>query len=110
MIITDNNIVGAVLAFILGAGVAAINYAVSKFMLKKYPDMYTGGQIVRQVIQIGYLLLLFTLGRYTPWDPMWLLVGGCLGITVPMFYFTYKLVKLNDENKKKEDDKDGSQL
>ena len=75
-------------------------------MLKKNPDMYAGAQILRQVIQIGYLVLLFTLGGYTPWDPVWLLVGGCLGITVPMIYFTYKLVKLNDKNK--EGDNDGS--
>lgn len=68
--------------------------------------MYAGAQILRQVIQIGYLVLLFTLGGYTPWDPVWLLVGGCLGITVPMIYFTYKLVKLNDKNK--EGDNDGS--
>ncbi|MBQ4562186.1 MAG: hypothetical protein IJA55_07685 [Clostridia bacterium] len=87
---------------------AYINYAVSKYLLKKYPDMYTGGQVIRSVIQIGYLVLLYTLGGHTPWDPLWLLVGGCLGITLPMFYFTYKLVKFND--KKKEDDSDGSQL
>jgi len=106
--ITDNDIIGAVLAFIVGGAVAYINYAVSKYLLKKNPDMYSGGQIIRQIIQVGYLVLLFTLGGYTPWDRMWLLVGGGLGITIPMFYFTYKLVKLND--KKKEDDKDGSQL
>lgn len=65
--------------------------------------MYAMGQIFRQIIQIGYLVLIFMLGGYTPWDPLWLLTGGVLGITVPMFYFTFKLVKLND--KKKEDDK-----
>ena len=96
------------LAFIVGVGVAAVNYSLSKFMLKKHPDMYAGGQIVRQIIQIGYLVLLFTLGGYTPWDPVWLLLGGCLGITVPMFFFTYKLVKQNDNmNKREEDKKDG---
>ena len=84
---------------------AYINYAVSKYLLKTRPDMYTGGQIIRSVIQIGYLALVYTLGGYTPWDRVWLLIGGCLGITLPMFYFTYKLVKLNS---KKEDDNNGS--
>ncbi len=70
--------------------------------------MYTGGQIIRSAIQIGYLILLYTLGSYTPWNPMWLLIGGCVGITIPMFYFTYKLVKFNDKDK--EDKDDGSQL
>ncbi|MBR6514950.1 MAG: hypothetical protein IKT46_08985 [Clostridia bacterium] len=106
--ITDNNIVGAVIAFALGAVVAYINYAVSKYLLKTRPDMYSGGQIVRSVIQIGYIVLVYTLGGYTPWNPIWLTVGGCLGITVPMFYFTYRLVRYNDN--KKEDEKDGSQL
>ncbi len=104
--ITDNNIVGAVIAFVFGAAVAYLNYAVSKYLLRTRPDMYTGGQIIRSAIQIGYLLIIFTLGGYTPWDKTWLLVGGCLGITIPMFYFTAKLVKLNDQ--KKEDDKDGA--
>lgn len=98
----DNNIVGAVIAFALGAVIAYINYVISKYLLKKKPDMYPMGQIVRQAIQIGYLILIYTLGTYTPWSPTWLLVGGCLGITTPMFYFTARLVKLND---KKEDDK-----
>ena len=95
----DNNIIGAVIAFALGAVVAYINYAVSKYLLKTRPDMYTGAQMIRSAIQIGYLALIFTLGGYTPWDRTWLLVGGCLGITLPMFYFTYKLVKYNDTKK-----------
>ena len=96
------------LAFVVGAAVAYLNYVVSKYLIKNKPDMYASGQMIRSVIQIGYLVLIFTLGRYTPWEPMWLLVGGCLGITIPMFYFTFKLVKLNDQ--KKEDKDDGSQL
>ena len=102
----DNNIIGAVFAFVIGGAVAYLNYAVSKYLLKTHPDMYTGGQIIRSAIQIGYLILIYTLGGFTPWDKMWLLVGGCLGITLPMFYFTYKLVKFNDQNK--EEDKDGT--
>ena len=86
----------------LGAVIAYVNYIISKHLLKNKPDLYAAGQVIRQIIQIGYLVLLFTLGGYTPWEPVWLLVGGVLGITIPMFYFTFKLVKLND---KKEDDK-----
>ena len=64
--------------------------------------MYAMGQIARQAIQIGYLILIFVLGGYTPWESTWLLVGGVLGITLPMFFFTARLVKFND---KKEGDK-----
>ncbi|MBQ3182613.1 MAG: hypothetical protein IJB24_04845 [Clostridia bacterium] len=92
----------------MGAAVAYLNYIVSKYLIKNKPDMYTGGQIIRSAIQIGYLLIIFTLGGYTPWDKTWLLIGGCLGITLPMFYFTVKLVKFND--KKKEEDKDGPRV
>ena len=60
-------------------------------------------QPVRTLSQIGYLLLILLLGKYTPWDSMWLMVGGVLGITLPMPLFTYRLVKLNDEIRKEED-------
>ena len=86
----------------LGAVIAYINYVISKHLLKKKPDMYAMGQIVRQAIQIGYLILIYALGGYTPWSPNWLLVGGVLGITLPMLFFTARLVKFND---KKEGDK-----
>ena len=60
-------------------------------------------QPVRSLSQIGYLALILLLGKYTPWDQMWLLVGGALGITLPMPIFTYRLVKLNDARRKEED-------
>ena len=106
MIFTDNNIIGAAVAFALGAVVAYINYAVSRYLLKTRPDMFTGGQIIRSAIQIAYIALVYTLGGYTPWDRTWMLVGGCLGITLPMFYFTAKLVNYNKQ--KGDDDKDGA--
>ena len=84
------------LAFCIGAAVAAVNYVFSRYLLVKRPSMYAGMHIVRQIIQVSYLLVLFLLGGYTPWDVVWLLVGGCLGVTLPMFWFTYRLVKLND--------------
>ena len=47
------------------------------------------------------------LSEYTPWDRMWMLVGGCMGITLPMIIFTPRLVRLNDSLRKKEENKDG---
>lgn len=107
MILIENKITGAVIAFILGAGIAAANYFFSRHMLKKHPSNYASSQMVRQISQIAYLVILFFVGSYTPWDRNWLLVGGCIGITVPMFYFTWKLVKLNESSKRKEDNSDG---
>lgn len=96
---------GAGIACLAGVGIAAINYAVARFILKKYPDQYAVGQLIRQVLQIGYLLLLYFAGAYLPWDRVWLLVGGALGLTLLMPLFTYRLLKLNGSGK--EDGSDG---
>lgn len=101
------NMFGAVLSFAVGAAVAALNYVFSRYLLTKRPSMYAGMEIVWQTIQIAYLGALVLLGGYTPWDRLWLLVGGSLGITLPKFWFTYRLVKLNDSLHKKEESADG---
>lgn len=101
------NIVGAILAFGIGVLIAVVNYMFSRRVLLKRPSQYAIMQIVRQWIQIAYLLILYIAGKYTPWDSIWLLVGGCLGITLPMFWFTYRLVKLNDSFSGKEESTDG---
>lgn len=101
------NILGAALAFATGAAIAALNYAVSRYLLTKRPSMYAGMQIIWQPVQIAYLGALVLLGGYTPWNWLWLLAGGCLGITLPKFWFTYRLVKLNDSLHEKEESSDG---
>ena len=103
MVIIDNNIIGALLAFLIGVGIASLNYALSRYILKKAPKQYASTQIVKQLIQIGYIVLLYFFADKTPWNPLWMLVGGCLGITLPMVWFTLKLVKLNDSLKGKEE-------
>lgn len=107
MIVIESNIIGAVLCFALGIVVASVSYAVSRAILKKCPEKYASYQIVRQILQVGYLILLFAFGGYTPWDSTYLLVGGALGITLPMIWFTYRLVKLNSSSQGKEERSDG---
>lgn len=92
----NENILGAALAFAGGIAVAALNYGISKWLLIHKPGAYAASQIARQLLQIGYLVLLYLGGAKTPWSPLWLLVGGCLGVTLPMAWFTVKLVRLND--------------
>ena len=101
------NIIGAVIAFAVGVGISAVNYLISRYILKKSPSKYATAQIVKQLVQIAYLFALFMLSEYTPWDRMWMLVGGCMGITLPMIIFTPRLVRLNDSLRKKEENKDG---
>lgn len=103
MIFIENNLVGAIFALVIGIGIAALNYALGRWCIKKSPERYAMLQPVRSIIQIGYLLLILLLGGFTPWDQMWLLVGGALGVTLPMPYFTYRLVKLNDMSRKEDD-------
>ncbi len=103
----SNNIIGAILAFGFGAVIAVINYLFSRHVLHKRPAQYAIMQIVRQWLQIAYLVALFFLGKHTPWNTGWLMIGGCLGVTIPMAWFTYKLVKLNDSLCRKEEPTDG---
>lgn len=101
------NLFGAALAFLLGFAIAAGNYAISRHVLKNRPEQYSLTMIIRQFIQVLFIVLLYLLGKYTPWDRLWLLVGGVLGVTLPMVWFTAKLVKLNDSREGKEDDTNG---
>ena len=101
------NIVGALVAFLLGAVIAWLNYLFSRYVLERHPSRYSWTTMVRQIVQVAYLIVLFFLGVYTPWDRLWILVGGCLGITIPMTYFTYRLVRFNDSLRGKGDDSDG---
>lgn len=103
----ETNMFGAALAFAIGTAIATLNYVFSRYFLTKRPSVYAGMQIIWQPVQIAYLGALVLFGGYTPWDRLSLLVGGCLGITLPKFWFTYRLVKLNDSLHKREESLDG---
>ncbi len=103
----NSNIFGAVLAFCVGVLIASVGYFLLKLVLKKYPKSYIAAQFFKQLIQIGYLFALFFFGDKTPWSAMWLLVGGCLGITLPMIFFTSSLLKVNKSSNEKEGSRNG---
>ena len=103
----NSDFFGAGVAFAIGVAIAFANYFFSKFMIKKHSNMYASTHILRQFLQVGYLVIILCFGDMTPWNKIWLLVGGCLGITLPMFWFTYRLVKINDSSDKKEDKPNG---
>ena len=102
-----SNFVGAAIAFLLGVAIAAGNYSISRHVLKTSPDKCSLTMILRQFVQIAFIVLVYVLGQYTPWDRLWLLVGGVLGMTLPMIWFTSRLVKLNGTEKGKEENSDG---
>lgn len=107
----NNNIIGAVVAAAIGVGVAFISYLVSKAVLKKSPEKYSATTVMRQVIHIGFLVAVYFVSGKTACDPIYLLVGAVLGMTLPMFFFTKKLLNINEalygKEKRKEEEADG---
>ncbi len=90
---------GASLAFLGGALIGWINYLLSDAALKKKPGMFSFTFIGRQTLQVGYLVLLYFLAPHTPWSMLTLLLGGALGMTVSLIFFTSRLTKkLKSEN------------
>ena len=92
--------------------IAIANYIFSKKVLLKAPEKHSGSFVIRQILQVAYLVLVYFIGSKTQIaDLAYLLVGAVAGMTVPMFFFTKKLLLLNDSIKtkkaEKEDKSDG---
>ena len=102
----NENIVGAIITFALGIVVAYLNFLLSKAILTKQPEKYAISTVLRQVIQIIYIVAVYFVSTVAPWDMWYMLIGAVLGVTIPMIYFTHKLIKINDSMIKK-DKKEG---
>ncbi len=101
------NIIGGVIAAAVGSLIAFANYIFSKKVLLKAPEKYSSTFVVRQVLQVAYLVLVYFIGSKTQIaDLVFLLVGAVAGMTVPMFFFTKKLLMLNDTMKTKKPEKE----
>ena len=101
------NIIGAVIAAAVGLLIAFANYIFSKKVLLKSPEKYSGSFVIRQILQVTYLVLVYFVGSKTQIaDPMYLLAGTAAGMTVPMFFFTKKLLLLNDTIKTKKTERE----
>lgn len=108
----NHNIIGAAAALFSGLIIAFINYCISKKVLIKAPEKYSLITVARQILQIGFLAVVYFIGTKTQIaDPAYLLVGAVLGMTVPMLFFTKKLLVINGSaaqtKNKKEDEADG---
>lgn len=89
-------IVGGLLAFLGGAAVAALNYRINLWVLKKRPDMLGSVSIVREILSVVYFVGVYLLSRVLPWGYVPLLVGAAVGLTVPSVLFSFRLAKIND--------------
>ena len=106
------NIIGAVTAAVAGVLIAFVNYVFSKKVLIKAPEKYSLITVARQILQVGFLVIVYFVGENTQLaDPVYLLVGAVAGMTVPMFFFTKKLLVINNSTvntaKEKEAEADG---
>ncbi len=107
----QSDIFGAALFFIIGVIIAFGNFKLSEFFLKNKKDKFSSVAVIRQALQVAYIVILFFAAKYTPWDRTYILIGGALGITLPMFIFTSLLLKTNKNgsinNSIKEDEDNG---
>lgn len=89
----DHWAIGALVGLSGGIAIAFLNYALSRVVIRKKPSVYASFSVVRQFIHILYLVILYLIAPLTPWGRVELLVGGVLGITVPMFALTASLMR-----------------
>ena len=105
------DILGAAVTLLVGVGIATLNFYISKYILNKKPDKFAMTTLVRQILNIGYLVAVYMLGDFLPCKLTYLLVGAVVGITLPMFIYTRRLIKLNEtrleRNLKEEGESDG---
>ncbi len=94
-----DSITGALLALVLGAVLAYVNYRLTKHAAVNPNERFAGISIVRQMLNLGYLAAVFFLAPYTPWDRTWLLVGAVAGLTLPTFFFTFLLLRRLNQDK-----------
>lgn len=101
------DILGAIITFSLGVGIATLNYYISKYFLEKNPDRFAMTTVVKQIFNVGYLVAVYVSGDFLPFKLVYMLIGAVLGITLPMFIYTRKLLKLNEEKRGKSREKEG---
>ncbi len=103
------DIIGTVACTLIGLLIALLNYAISKKVLETHPEKLAVTTVLRQIIQIGYLITVYCVGSKLDISLTALLVGAVAGMTVPMLFFTKKLVSINQNlvTKKEGEDENG---
>ncbi len=88
---------GALIAALLGTAVAYANYRITKRAAEKAgsggPAFLTAAPMLRMLLSAGLLAAVYFIGPLTPWNRVWLLAGAAVGLTVPLFFFTFLLVR-----------------
>lgn len=108
----NHNIIGALIAAATGFFVAFANYLISEKVLIKSPEKYSLVTVARQILQVGFLVAVYFVStKVQSVESSYLLVGAVIGMTLPMIYFTKKLLYVNEKaaeaKKEKEAETDG---
>lgn len=92
----ESGVTGFVVALAGGVAIAAANACISRAAYFQNESRLTACFLVRQLLNVGYLVALYFLSDILPWDAVPLLLGGALGLTLPSFYFVRRMVARND--------------
>ena len=102
------NYAAAAAALLVGAAISFADYKILEFFISRKQSNPAVGSFVRQIINIAYIFLLYFIGKKTGLDVRFLLIGGAIGITVPSFFFTARILKKQDSaNGKDKEDNNG---
>ena len=92
----SSSLPGALIAALIGVMIAFLNYTLARKAALS-GDGRTGlapyAPVLRMVLDVGTLAAVYFAAPYTPWDRTWLLVGAVLGLTLPLVFFTPKLLR-----------------
>ena len=97
----NQSILFAVPAALGGAVIALINARLTRRTAEKKPESIGSIFLVRQLLNVGYLALVYYLSHRWADSMTPLLIGAVLGLTVPSFLFALRLSRENSSGGKK---------
>ena len=101
---------GGIICALAGGLIAYGNYSLTKRAALSGSRNLTALSVLRLLISAGYLTAVYFLAPLTPWSRIPMLVGAVVGLTVPMFILTARLIgKLDREKKEQEQGKGGDE-
>lgn len=84
-------LIAGFLAFLGGTGISILNSRLTRHLLETKPNAFAGFTVIRQGINIAYLVILFFLQKLLPCGVTELLVGGVIGVTLPSIFLAYRM-------------------
>lgn len=88
-------------AFVGGALVSWVNYLLLQSLMSRNGEKAINMiSPVRTLLSVAYLLILYLIGRRTELNSTALLLGGALGLTILLTFFTLRLTRgMNGQGK-----------